>query len=316
MSQVVTFGEAMVVLAAAESGPLALGSQLRTTVAGAELNVAIGLGRLGHAVTWVGRVGRDPGGRLVTTALAGNGVDGSRVVVDPGYPTGLLLRERRVGLLARVSYYRRDSAGSRLDVDDVLPALQTVPDVLHLTGITPALGAAPHAAAVAAAQRVSGDGGTVSLDVNYRSALCSPQRAAELIGELLPFVDLLFCGEDELAIACAALGASTPSPEALLKAGVREVVVKRGSRGAATHDGSGVTEVPAVTVEPVDLVGAGDAFVAGYLSALLDGEPVADRLARAATLGAFCVAAHGDWEGLPTRDELALLGLDPDTTLR
>lgn len=313
---VVTLGEAMLLLRATESGPLAIGAEMRTSVAGAELNVAIGLGRLGHTVTWIGRVGQDPGGRLVATALAGNGVDASRIVVDPQYPTGLLLRERRAGLLARVTYYRHGSAGSRLDTDDVLPTLEPPPDLLHLTGITPALGPGPRAAALAAAQQVSAGGGMVSLDVNHRSALCSAGQAALLVGELLPFVDLLFCGEDELAIACAAAGAAAPSPRALLDAGVREVIIKRGSRGAASYDHAGTYEVAATTVVPVDLVGAGDAFVAGYLSALLDGATSAGRLARAATLGAFCVAAHGDWEGLPTREELPLLELDPDTTLR
>lgn len=316
MSRVLTLGEAMLVLRATESGPLAIGSEMRTSVAGAELNVAIGLARLGHEVTWVGRVGQDPGGRLVTSALAGNGVDVSRVVVDPGHPTGLLIRERRAGLLARVTYHRHGSAGSHLGVDDVLPALQPRPDVLHLTGITPALGPGPSAAAVAAARQVREGGGTVSLDVNHRSALCSPQQAALLLKELLPFVDLLFCGEDELGIACEAAGASGSWPQALLNAGVREVVVKRGSRGAASYHHSGTAEVAATHVVPVDLVGAGDAFVAGYLSALLDGATATGRLARAATVGAFCVAAQGDWEGLPIREELPLLELDPDTTLR
>lgn len=316
MSRVVTLGEAMLLLRTTESGPLAIGSEMRASVAGAELNVAIGLARLGHEVSWVGRVGHDPGGRLVTGALAGNGVDVSRTVVDPGHPTGLLVRERRAGLLARVTYHRRGSAGSRLGVDDVLPALRPRPDVLHLTGITPALGPGPRAAVLAAARRVHEGGGMVSLDVNHRSALCSPQQAALLVKELLSFVDLLFCGEDELAIACMAAGVPTPSPQALLDAGVPEVVLKRGSRGAASYHHAGATEVAATPVVPVDLVGAGDAFVAGYLSALLDGADVAGRLARAATVGAFCVAAFGDWEGLPTREELTLLELDPDTTLR
>ena len=57
----------------------------------------------------------------------------------------------------------------------------------------------------------------------------------------------------------------------------------------------------------VDTVGAGDAFTAGYLSALLDGEPMDERLLRGVTLGAFAVAAPGDWENLPDRGELSLI---------
>jgi 2-dehydro-3-deoxygluconokinase len=74
--------------------------------------------------------------------------------------------------------------------------------------------------------------------------------------------------------------------------------------------------MPAVATPAVDAVGAGDSFVAGYLSGVLEGLDVADRLRRAVTLGAFSVSARGDWEGLPTREELPLIHLMPDTADR
>jgi 2-dehydro-3-deoxygluconokinase len=64
------------------------------------------------------------------------------------------------------------------------------------------------------------------------------------------------------------------------------------------------------------LVGAGDAFVAGYLSGLLQDADIPARLQRAVTTAAFAVATRGDWEGLPTRDELALLDAPDGTTVR
>jgi 2-dehydro-3-deoxygluconokinase len=66
----------------------------------------------------------------------------------------------------------------------------------------------------------------------------------------------------------------------------------------------------------VDIVGAGDAFVAGLLSATLDQLDIAGRLERAVTTAAFAVATSGDWEGLPTREELSLLDHPPGTTVR
>ncbi|MEU9671861.1 PfkB family carbohydrate kinase, partial [Streptomyces bobili] len=95
-----------------------------------------------------------------------------------------------------------------------------------------------------------------------------------------------------------------------------EVVVKRGADGAEVFDASGSTARPAVPVTVKDTVGAGDAFVAGYLSGLLDGEDIAGRLERAVTVGAFAVGSAGDWEGLPARDELGLLRAAPGSTLR
>ena len=64
----------------------------------------------------------------------------------------------------------------------------------------------------------------------------------------------------------------------------------------------------AVNVTAVDPVGAGDAFVAGYLSAYLDGGGVDESLRRGMLCGAFAVSVHGDWEGAPRRDEFDLVG--------
>lgn len=102
----------------------------------------------------------------------------------------------------------------------------------------------------------------------------------------------------------------------VLAAGVGEVVVKRGASGATAFTAEGATDRAAIQVGAVDLVGAGDAFVAGYLSGLLDGADIPARLHRAVTTAAFAVATRGDWEGLPTRDELGLLDQPDGTTIR
>ncbi len=102
--------------------------------------MAIGISRLGGAAAWIGRVGDDEFGRLVQMTLAGQGVDVGHVVVDPAAPTALLVKERRTGGLTRVQYYRSGSAGSRLVPADLPEALIRSARVLHVTGITVALG--------------------------------------------------------------------------------------------------------------------------------------------------------------------------------
>lgn len=89
-----------------------------------------------------------------------------------------------------------------------------------------------------------------------------------------------------------------------------------GARGATVFTADGATDRAAREVDAVDLVGAGDAFVAGYLSGLLDGTDIPARLHRAVTTAAFAVATRGDWEGLPTRDELGLFDEPDGTTIR
>ncbi|HVV25013.1 MAG TPA: sugar kinase [Pseudonocardiaceae bacterium] len=306
MTDVLTFGETMAVIRAVEPGPLRFAQSLRLSVAGAESTVAVGLARLGHAARWVGRVGADEFGQLVTDRLRAERVDVTYVAADDA-ATGLLVREQRTADLARVRYYRSGSAGSRLSVDDLVPALGDGARLLLLSGITPALSQSCLAATRAALSHAVASGWEVCLDVNYRAALWSRPRAAEVLTSLVPSASIVVGDDEELALVGGVDG--------LLAAGVREVVVKQGAAGASVSTVAGTCSVPAVSVTAVDVVGAGDAFVAGYLSGLLDGLILRDRLVRGVTVAGFAVACVGDWEGLPTRAELAVSG-PPGTTLR
>ncbi|MFW5473546.1 sugar kinase [Knoellia sp. CPCC 206450] len=312
-ADVVTLGEA---LASFRSpGPLGFGVPVTPDLAGAETNVAIGLSRLGHRVAWVGRVGSDPFGEAVVRTLRGEGVGVEDVVVDGSAATGLMFLEQRAADLTRVHYVRAGSAGSRLGPDDLpLDAIRSA-RLLHVTGVTPAL--SPTAAeAVSRAVSVAREAGVrVSLDVNHRARLWSRDAAAPVLRALLPAVSLLVAGEDELGIV-----ADGPEDEAvagLLDSGVDAVAVKRGASGASLFTSDGRSDRGAVAVSAVDTVGAGDAFCAGLLSAVLDDRADGDALDRAVALGAWAVSTRGDWAGLPTRSELGdLTSLGPGETLR
>ncbi|MET7359743.1 sugar kinase [Streptomyces sp. NPDC005562] len=313
---VLTLGESMVALRG--SGPLKLGGTMNVSVAGAESNVAIGLARLGHPVRWAGAVGDDEAGELVLRTLRAEGVDVSAATRDAGAPTGLILFEPRLPEVTRVHYYRAHSAGSRLGADTVEAAFAGArpPRVLHLTGITPALGPSARDACRRALRLAREHGTEVCLDVNFRSRLWSSQEAAAELRTWIPYVDVLIASDDELPL-CLPDPAPADAPEkSLIAQGVREVVVKLGADGAVAHTADAELRAHAREVRAVDAVGAGDAFVAGYLSALLDGADVAARLDRAVTTGAFAVASSGDWEGAPTRAELGLLGAGPGTVVR
>jgi 2-dehydro-3-deoxygluconokinase len=98
--------------------------------------------------------------------------------------------------------------------------------------------------------------------------------------------------------------------------GVDQVIIKRGADGATGWIDGQPHQVAAHQVLVRDTVGAGDAFTAGYLSALLDGLDIQARLERGAVLGAFAVGYSGDWEALPTRAELLLWEQQAGTTVR
>ena len=284
---VVTFGEAMALMLAEPGVPLRRAHTFRRQVAGAESNVAIGLARLGHRVGWFGRVGADAFGDAVLGALRAEGVDVSRAVVDPEAPTGLLARDCSAARPTEVAYYRRGSAGSRLRPSDVDAGYLGTARWLHVTGITPVLSDDAAAATRAAVEAARAAGVRVCLDPNIRRRLADPARAAALLRPLIGYADLVVAGEDEADL----LGDLGPGL----------VVIKRGGRGART--GAGDIEVPAFRVPAVDTVGAGDAFAAGLLSALLRDRPLAVALREASAVAALCVAAPGDTDGLPTAAE-------------
>src|SRR5436305_14979079 len=105
MTEVVTMGETMALLAAPEIGLLRHATSLSLSCGGAESNLAIGVARLGHGATWIGRVGDDEFGVMVRRMLGAEGV-AARIRVDPAAPTGLMVKYRRTGAVTQVLYYR------------------------------------------------------------------------------------------------------------------------------------------------------------------------------------------------------------------
>ena len=313
---VVTLGETMALLAVPANGivrePVPLG------IGGAESNAAIGLARLGIGVTWMSRLGDDALGTYVLREIRAEGV---HVVAprDPDAPTGLMLKEQRAGVPVRVRYYRAGSAASRLTPADVDDALVAGAAVLHLTGITPALGSGPLSAVRHAIGVARAAGTLVSLDVNHRRTLWSDDEARSTLTALLPGVDLLFAGPEEAAML---LGRSDPgnswefgaSAAAELAAlGPATVVLKLGELGSLSHADGTAHRAPTTPADVVDPIGAGDAFVAGYLAELVRGAGPARSLAAGNLTGGAVVASPGDWEGLPTAAWLAA-ALDHHTT--
>ena len=303
---VVTFGEAMVGLVAADGQGLALSQRFARQVVGAEANVAIGLARLGRRVGFFGRVGVDAIGDGVLRGLRAEGLDLSRVVRDATHPTGLLLRDVSVDRPIQVAYYRSASAGAALCPEDVDVAYVGSARLVHLTGITPVLSDTAWSATrlVLAAAREAGVG--VGFDPNLRRSLCDDAVSLPRLREIASQCDVVLAGLDELVAL-----AGEPDPEVaareILRSGAGLVVVKDGARGSWAFDRTDSWHQPAWPVAAVDPVGAGDAFAAGFLHAWLDSPSVPGALATAAVTSALSVASHGDSAGMPFADDVTAL---------
>jgi 2-dehydro-3-deoxygluconokinase len=290
MTDVFTLGEAIGVISADR---LRHDMEVRLDVGGPELTTAVGLARLGHSVTWLGRVGGDELGARIVTVLRGEGIDASHVQSDPSAATGLAMRQRRIGRAGHVVHYRGGSAGARLGPGDIPARAVQAAKVLHVTGITPALSGTAWSAAHHAVKLARDAGLAVSVDVNYRPQLwIDRQEALEALNELATGADVLFANQDELQLIEPVIGT------------IRELVVTRGGKGASATVNGMRYDAQAAPVTVVDPAGAGGSFAAGYLSGMIEELHPTDRLRRGCALAAFTVASHSTWQGLPTRAEL------------
>nr|WP_201470476.1 sugar kinase [Microbacterium hydrocarbonoxydans] len=302
MPSVVTLGETMALVRTTEIGSLRHANSLAFGIGGAESNVAIGLARLGVAASWLGRVGDDSLGERIAREIRGDGVH-VHAVIDGEAPTGLMVKERPSTASTAVHYYRTGSAGSRLHPDDLPQGWVESASLLHITGITPLLSSTARDAVLAAVDRARASGAAVSFDINYRSALAPASAAESVLRDLAERADIVFGGEEEFAILYPHTSIADAAAR-LRDAGCATTVVKLGPAGAAVITAESVVEAGGFAIDPVDTVGAGDAFVGGYLSALLEGLDAEATLQRANACGAMACLVPGDWEAAPTRREL------------
>jgi 2-dehydro-3-deoxygluconokinase len=308
-----TFGETMGRLDAEGIGLLDGVRPLSLKLAGAESNVAIAAARLGADVTWVGRVGPDGVGDLIERRLRAEGV-ATRALRDAAF-TGLMISSRRTSAGVRVDYHRAGSAGSRLRPSDLPQDLIAGAGVLHVTGITPALSESAREATFHAVEVARAAGVLVSVDVNHRAKLWSAQEAAPVLHDLVARADLVFAGPEEARLVLDAPDdAADPLTlaRAVVALGPTAVIIKDGPRGAVAIVDGAEHVAPPVPVHAVDPVGAGDAFVGGYLADLLAGADPAQCLTTAARTGAYAVTVPGDCEHLPYRHELAAFAAAED----
>jgi len=304
---VITIGEAMAMFVATRPGELSDVDRFIKRVAGAELNVATGLARLGLKVGWVSRVGTDSFGQFVLDSLKKEGIDASGVTLDGRYATGFQLKSKvEDGTDPIVEYFRKGSAASHLSEEDFKPDGFMAARHLHLSGVAAALSASSYALLDRAAGAMKAAGKTISFDPNLRPVLWkSEAEMVEKLNHLAFQADWVLPGVKEGIVLT---GENTPEGIAdfYLNRGVKAVILKTGADGAWYKTATGEQgAIAAVKVENVvDTVGAGDGFAVGVISALLEGKTLAQAISRGNTIGALAIQVQGDSEGLPTRKQL------------
>lgn len=292
-------GETMVQVTPQPGGHLDRASEFVLRPAGAESNVAAHLAALGHRAGWASRVGADPLGELLTEEMAEAGVDLEFIARDPQLPTGVMFKNPHpVG--TSVYYYRAGSAASAMDPSFAAVIAAAAPEVLHLSGITPALSSGCRDLVEHLILDRPCPGTTVSFDVNHRPKLWDRDAGPELL-RLAKAADVVFVGLDE---AERLWGTATAEDVRKLIGDPVRVVVKDGANEAVCFDADGVWREPAPEVEVVEPVGAGDAFAAGWLSGMLRGFNHAVRLRLGHLAAGAVLGTMSDQADLPPVAEI------------
>src|SRR5690554_6425446 len=286
--RIIALGETMALVTPTSNDPLEFAREFSVDIGGAESNVATHLAALGHEASWVSRVGDDALGRRLTTTIRDRGVDVSLVQVTADAPTGVYFKDPGVGVL----YYRNGSAASTMDTSilDQIPLDDA--ELVHVSGITPALSPSCSALIDAFFDRLDHKRTLVSFDVNYRTGLWSVADAAPRLHRLAQRADIVFVGLDE---AEALWGTTTPEEVRALLHAPDRLVIKDSDVGATEYSPDGETFVAALKVEVLEAVGAGDAFAAGYLGAALDGRDATGRLTAGHQRAALVLRSMSDF---------------------
>lgn len=308
MKDVLLVGEAMVLFSAETTGSLAEVTEFKKSVAGAELNVGIGLSRLDHQVAYLTKLSRDDFGYYIHQTLAQEKLLSDYLYYDEHKPTGVMFKNKVNQGDPKTLYVRKNSAASALTLTDIQAIDFSQFKVMHMTGILPALSQNMSQVSLELMKQAKKAGCYITFDPNLRPALWpSEELMIQQMNELASYADLILPGISEGEILTGHLDHEAIA-DFYLARGVKTVVVKLGDEGAVVKEvGQSQGQlVPGFKVtEVVDTVGAGDGFAVGIIHGYLSGLPIEKAVENANAIGALQVQDSSDNQALPTRQELA-----------
>ena len=319
MRKFLTFGETMGQYNADFIGVYGSEGAYMLDCAGAESNVAVGLLKLGTPnleSVWVSRLGDDEAGQFVLTELQ------ERITVKArkyaGELTGISYLNHHEDGEHYKTYFRMGSAASQLTFAEIEPYLGDA-DILHVTGITPALSDVCHDTVIKSLEFARSNDIPVSFDLNYREQLWAPAEAVKVFEQMAHSADIFKLGHDEAETIWSNGWKAEEYARHFNEMNGSLVVVTKGMSGAVAFDGANLLEHDGYSVDVVDPVGAGDAFVAGLLGSILEHADVKAFLSMNArerspilwqalevanVCGALTCTRHGDTAAMPSMLEV------------
>jgi 5-dehydro-2-deoxygluconokinase len=320
---VITIGRASVDLYGQQIGTRLedIGSFAKS-VGGCPANIAVGTARLGLRSALITRVGDEQMGRFIREQLRREGVETAGIVTDKTRLTALVLLAVEAEGVSPMIFYRTDCADMGLEEADIDEAMVAGARAVVVTG-THFSGPNTAAAQMKAIRVAREHGRKVVFDIDYRPNLWGlaghaagferyvrSEKVTAAYQQVLPHTDLVVGTEEEISIAAGAedLPSALKAIRALTQA---TIVLKRGAMGCIVYDGAIPDDLEqgivgeGFPIEVYNVLGAGDAFMAGFLRGWLRGAPLDSCATWANACGAFAVSRLLCAPEYPTRQELS-----------
>jgi ribokinase len=273
-----------------------LARELEMHCGGVGANLALALARWGVSVRLLGSVGRDWFGELALRTLRREGIDISLVQHAERALTGLFFIA--VSPDGQRTMFGSRGANAEFDLpegsSDCLEGVHAV----HLVGYSFLT-----RSAAKAGESLLQEGRRRGALVSFDPGLAPAQQIPETILQVAREVDILLLNSDEAAMLTGRENA-LEAARTLEAQGIRQVVVKLGPRGCLLREGAAWQEVPAFSISAVDTTGAGDAFVAAFLRALLWDWSLPEAALLANAGGAAATSVVGAGERMPERKQI------------
>ncbi len=337
MGKVVTLGEIMLRLSPEGFLRFSQADYFRLIFGGGEANVAVSCANYGHNAVFVSKLPSHEIGQAAVDSMRRLGVDTSRIIRG-GKRVGIYYCETGASMRpSNVIYDRAGSSMAEADPDDFdFDEIMQGADWFHWSGITPAISDKAAEITRVACEAARRHGVTVSVDLNFRKKLWTPEKAQEVMRPLMKYVDVCI-GNEEDAELCLGFkpdaditGGKTNADgyKAIFKAmasefGFRHIASTLRESYSASHngwkamiyDGTTFYQSRRYDIDPiVDRVGGGDAFSGGLIHGLVTGMPMDKALEFAVAASALKQTIHGDFN-LVTAAEVQRL-VDGDSSGR
>ncbi|MCQ2009474.1 sugar kinase [Sporolactobacillus sp. STSJ-5] len=310
MGELITAGEPMVLFIADDKGPLNTVQHYTRYSAGADVNVSVGVARLAHTVTLLTQIGNDPFGTFICDYLKKEKIDTAAVQMNNEWPTGFMLKGLSDDGQPETFYFRKGSASSRIDKDSVEKINFSGAKILHLGGILAGLSETAYQTTLALIRRARDKQLKITFDPNLRPTIWnSEKQMIQRTNEIACLCDVVMPNVKEARILTGETEKEKMA-DYYLEKGVKQVIINLVDDGSYTkkigvdHSYTETFAPNFITKNIVDRVGAGDAFVSGVVSAMLEGLSDYETLLRGNAIGAIQMQHLGDNDGLPTREKL------------